>query len=126
MKKSRLMKAQRQSTAIAGSLMLAPMVMAMRLPVMATEARTGKMLKGESMTAVTEKTAAMAEGMVAAQMSYLQSAMQFWPEVMSGKTPSVLNGVAAQRSVTAALRPASKRVKANYRRLSTKAGRGGE
>ena len=122
MKRSKLVKAQRQSTAIAGNLMLAPMVMAMRLPMMATEAQRGKVLKGESMTAVTEKTAAMAEGLVAAQMSYLHSAMQFWPEVLSGKTPSVLNGVAAQRSVTAALRPASKRVKANYRRLSSKAG----
>ena len=122
MKRHQTMKASRQSTAIVGSLMLAPMVMAMRLPVMATEAHSGRMLKGESLTAVTEKTAAMAEGMVAAQMSYFQSAMQFWPEVLSGKTPSVLNGVAAQRSVTAALRPASKRVKANFRRLSTKAG----
>ncbi len=126
MKRNRLLRASRQSTAIAGGLMLAPMVMAMRLPVMATEARNGKMLKGESMSAVTEKTAAMAEGMVAAQMSYFNSAMQFWPEVLSGKTPSVLNGVAAQRSVTAALRPASKRVKANYRRLSTKTGGRGE
>ncbi|ODT08442.1 MAG: hypothetical protein ABS58_02605 [Mesorhizobium sp. SCN 65-20] len=98
--------------------MLAPMVVAMRLPMMATEARTGKMLRGESLTAVTEKTAAMAEGVVAAQISYLNSAMQFWPEVLAGKTPSVLNGVAAQRSVAAALRPASKRVKANFRRLS--------
>ncbi|MCX8569210.1 MULTISPECIES: hypothetical protein [Hyphomicrobiales] len=122
MKRHQAMKAQRQSTAIAGSLMLAPMVMAMRLPVMATEAHSGRVLKGESLAAVTEKTAAIAEGMVAAQMSYFQSAMQFWPEVLSGKTPSVLNGVAAQRSVTAALRPASKRVKANFRRLSTKAG----
>lgn len=122
MKRHLTTKASRQSTAIAGSLMLAPMVMAMRLPVMATEAHNGKMLKGESLAAMTEKTAAMAEGIVAAQMSYFQSAMQFWPEVLSGKTPSVLNGVAAQRSVTAALRPASKRVKANFRRLSTKAG----
>ncbi len=118
MRSKRIARASRQSTAIAGSLMLAPMVVAMRLPMMATEARTGKILRGESLTAVTEKTAAMAEGVVAAQISYLNSAMQFWPEVLAGKTPSVLNGVAAQRSVAAALRPASKRVKANFRRLS--------
>ncbi|MGF7005042.1 hypothetical protein [Aminobacter sp. BE322] len=116
----RFARASRQSTAIAGSLMLAPMVAAMRLPMMATEARSGRMLNGESLTAVTEKTAAMAEGVVAAQISYFNSAMQFWPEVLAGKAPSVLTGVAAQRSVAAALRPASKRVKANFRRLSTK------
>lgn len=119
--KNRLMaRPSRQSNAIAGNLMLAPMVMAMRLPVMALEARDGGMLRGESLSAITEKTAALAEGMVAAQMSFFQSAMQFWPEVMSGRTPSMLNGVAAQKSVEAAMRPASKRVKANFRRLATK------
>ena len=88
--------------------------------MMATEARNGGPLRGESLAAVTEKTTALAEGMVAAQMSYFQSAMQFWPEVLSGRTPSVLNGVAAQKSVAAAMRPASKRVRANFRRLATK------
>ena len=122
MKNRRLMRASRQSTAVAGNLMLAPMVIAMRLPMMATEASKGGMLRGETLAAVTEKTAAMAEGVVAAQMSYFQSAMQFWPEVLSGRTPSVLNGVAAQKSVAAAMRPASKRVKANFRRLATKSG----
>lgn len=122
MKNRRLMRASRQSTAVAGNLMLAPMVIAMRLPMMATEASKGGMLRGETLAAVTEKTAAMAEGVVAAQMSYFQSAMQFWPEVLSGRTPSVLNGVAAQKSVAAAMRPAGKRVKANFRRLATKSG----
>ncbi|MBB6352750.1 hypothetical protein ACFFTN_18580 [Aminobacter aganoensis] len=120
MKSRRLTRASRQSTAIAGNLMLAPMVMAMRLPMMASEARSGGGLSGESLAAVTEKATALAEGMIAAQMSFFQSAMQFWPEVLSGRTPSVLNGVAAQRSVAAALRPASKRVRANFRRLATK------
>lgn len=120
MKSRRLTRASRQSTAIAGNLMLAPMVMAMRLPMIAGEARSGGGLSGESLAAVTEKATALAEGMIAAQMSFFQSAMQFWPEVLSGRTPSVLNGVAAQRSVAAALRPASKRVQANFRRLATK------
>lgn len=120
MKNRRLERASRHSAALAGSFMLAPMVMAMRLPMMATEARAGGPLRGESLSAVTEKTTAMAEGVLAAQMSYFQSAMQFWPEVLSGRTPSVLNGVAAQRSVAAAMRPASKRVKSNFRRLATK------
>ncbi|AWC23544.1 hypothetical protein CO731_03016 [Aminobacter sp. MSH1] len=120
MKSRRLTRASRQSTTIVGNLMLAPMVMAMRLPMMASEAQSGGILRGESLAAVTEKTNAMAEGMVAAQMSFFHSAMQFWPEVLSGRTPSVLNGVAAQRSVAAALGPASKRVRANFRRLATK------
>lgn len=120
MKNRRLMRASRQTTAVAGNLMLAPMVIAMRLPMMATEAGKGGMLSGETLAAVTEKTAAMAEGVVAAQMSYFQSAMQFWPEVLSGRTPSVFNGVAAQKSVAAAMRPASKRVRANFRRLASK------
>ncbi|WP_269929658.1 hypothetical protein [Aminobacter sp. HY435] len=122
MKSRRMTRASRQSTAIAGNLMLAPMVMAMRLPIMATEASKGVMLGGENLSAFTEKTAAIAEGAVAAQMAFFQSAMQFWPEVMSGRTPSILNGVAAQKSAAAAMRPASKRVKANFRRLASKSG----
>ena len=41
----------------------------------------------------------------------------FWPEVF-GPRPSLLTGVAVERSVNAALKPASRRVKANFRRLS--------
>jgi hypothetical protein len=37
---------------------------------------------------------------------------------MSGRMPSMLNGVAFERSVEAALRPARRAVQANYRRLS--------
>jgi hypothetical protein len=39
---------------------------------------------------------------------------------MSGRTPSMLNGVAVERSIEAALRPAGRTVKANFRRLSGK------
>lgn len=122
MKSRRLFSASRQSTVVAGNLMLAPMVMAMRLPLIAMEATSGSAVRGESLSAVTEKAAALAEGIFAAQMSCFRSAMLFWPEVMSGRTPSMLNGVAAQKSATAALRPSSRRVKANFRRLATKAG----
>jgi hypothetical protein len=110
----------RNSDVIAGELMFAPMVAAMRLPLMAAEAATGTAWTGESMRAVTEKTSAMSEGIKAAQLSYLRSTMLFWPEVLSGRAPSILNGVAAERSITAALKPASRRVKANFRRLSGK------
>jgi hypothetical protein len=49
------------------------------------------------------------------------SVASFWPELLSGQVPSIWNGVALQRSLDAALRPAGRRVRANYRRLSAKA-----
>ena len=97
--------------------MLAPMVALMRLPLIAAEARNSGKWAAESALAINEKMAAMAEGVFAAQMSLLGSASQFWPEVLAGKTPSVLSGVAVERSLDAALAPASRRVAANFRRL---------
>jgi hypothetical protein len=118
-RKSRTKNVARDTASIAHDLMLAPMVAFMRLPVMASEARSSSW-GTETVRAVSEKTVAMAEGMFAAQMSYLQSASSFWPELISGKTPSMFNGVAAERSISAALKPSSRRVKANYRRLMAK------
>ncbi|TPK64685.1 hypothetical protein FKO01_11815 [Mesorhizobium sp. B2-3-3] len=120
MRKTRRRRVQ-EANSIGAGLMLAPMVAMMRLPLMAMEARSGEPWSAETARAVTEKTVAMAEGAVAAQMSFLQSASRFWPEVLSGHTPSLLNGVAAERSISAALKPASRAVKANFRRLSSKA-----
>lgn len=100
--------------------MLAPMVAAMRLPVMAAEAQKLSPFRPESLLAITEKLAAVREGVADAQLSYFRSLYMFWPEVISGRTPSILSGVAAERSVNAALRPASRRVKANFHRLLEK------
>lgn len=116
MKKQR--KTARQSNSIAADLILAPMVALMRLPLMAAEAGSGQARRFETERAVHEKTSAMAEGVFAAQISIIQSAAQFWPEVFSGKTPSMLTGVAVERTLHAALGPASRRVKANFKRLS--------
>ena len=107
-----------EAASIAGDLMLAPMVALMRLPLMATEAQGGAGLRTETNRAVSEKMAAAAEGMMSAQISVMQSAMRFWPEIFSGRTPSLLSGVAIERSVHAALKPASRAVKANFKRLS--------
>lgn len=121
---SRNARKVRRAGTLASDLMLAPMVMWMRTPLLATEARGGPgESRAETMRAVTEKTAALAQGAMAAQISLAGAAMRFWPEVFSGKTPSLLSGVAAEQALHAALKPASKRVKANYRRLSAKAGR---
>lgn len=114
-------KASRETSAIAASLMLAPMVASMRLPLMAADAKRATLIGTETMLAVTEKTAAAAEGAFAAQLSFLQSALRFWPELLSGQTPSIFNGAAAERSFNAALKPAGRRVKANFRRLRAKA-----
>ena len=107
-----------ETAAIAADLMLAPMVALMRLPVMATETQHGSALRTETNRAVSEMLAAVTEGLMSAQMSVMQSALRFWPEVFAGRAPSLLSGVAMERSVNAALKPASRRVKANYKRLS--------
>lgn len=120
MKNRRSSRASRQSAAVAANLMLAPLVVAMRLPLLAGASRNANPWGGETALAFAEKTSAVAEGMVAAQMSCLQSAWQFWPELLSGRMPSVLNGMAAERSMTAALHPASRAVMANFRRLSAR------
>ena len=110
-------RSDRATGALAGSLMLAPAVMALRVPLLAAEAGALDPWRLETTRAVTEKVAAAAEGMVAAQLSLVRSASTFWFELASGATPSLVNGVALERAVHAALRPAGKRVKRNYRRL---------
>lgn len=110
-------RSERAAGALAGSLMLAPAVMALRAPLLAAEAGGFDPWRLETTRAVTEKVAAAAEGMVAAQLSLVRSASTFWLELASGATPSLVNGVALERAVHAALKPAGKRVKRNYRRL---------
>lgn len=109
----------RNAAEVASNLMLAPIVMWMRMPLLANEANAGA--GGvETMRAISEKGMAMAQGIAAAQVSMAGAAMRFWPEVLSGKAPSMLNGVAAEQAFHAALKPAGKAVKANYRRLSAR------
>lgn len=98
-------------------LMLAPAVVMLRLPVMAAEVG-GVSRRNETTRAISEKVAATAEGFVAAQLSMADSIANFWPELMAGQAPSILNGVALERSVHAALQPAGRRVKANFKRLA--------
>lgn len=121
MKRSRVRRAaSSDAAAIGASLMLAPMVVAMRLPLLAAESQDGSAPGKETMRAVSEKTSAAMEGLAAAQMSLFGSAMQFWPEILSGRTPSLVNGAAVERAVNAALKPSGRTVRANYRRLSAK------
>lgn len=108
---------RRTGAILAADLMLVPMVATMRLPLMLTESRGSGGVGAETLKAVTEKTAAFSEGVMAANLSYVTSMMRFWPEVLSGKTPSLLSGAALEHSLHAALKPSGKRVRANYKRL---------
>jgi hypothetical protein len=112
-------RSDRSAGALTASLMLAPAVMALRTPLLMAEAADANPWRVETSRAVSEKLAAAAEGMVAAQLSLVKSTSSFWFEVYSGSMPSLLNGVALERATHAALKPAGRRVKKNYRRLKS-------
>jgi hypothetical protein len=103
---------------LTSNLMLAPAVVALRMPMLTAEANSSNPYRVETTRAVTEKMSAMVEGALAAQMAFAQAAIQFWPELMSGRTPSLVSGVAAERALRAALGPSGRTVKSNHRRLS--------
>jgi hypothetical protein len=97
--------------------MLAPAVAALRTPLLVTEAGDLNPWRVETVRAVSEKSAAAVEGIVAAQMSFAYSMSRFWLEVAQGRSPSLFNGVALEQAVHAALRPSGSRVRQNYSRL---------
>jgi len=114
-------KKRSKSRSLASDLVLAPWVVWMRTPTLIAEAgRASGGVGAETTRAVTEKVAAVAQGLAAAQMSAIGSAMSFWPDVFAGRTPSILSGVAAERMAQAALAPMGKTIRSNYRRLSQK------
>ncbi len=97
--------------------MLAPAVIAMRMPLMLAEAQAGHNSGPETMRAVAEKTTAFAQGAMAAQASLMRSMMDFWPQAMSGRMPTLLTGEAQQKAMEAASGPIGSAVKANFTRL---------
>ena len=113
-------KRRRGRTVTGADLMFAPMVAMMRLPLMSAEARNPTAIPTETVRAGTEKMAALFEGAAAVQMAYASAVLTFWPEMMMGRKPSILSSALAEKAVAAALRPASVRVRANYRRLRPK------
>lgn len=110
-------RSHRAARVLTGSLMLAPAVAALRTPLLVDEAGAFNPWRVETVRAVTEKSAAAVEGLVAAQMSMAYSASQFWLEIAKGQTPSLLTGVAVERALHAALKPSGSRVRQNYSRL---------
>ncbi|RUU94147.1 hypothetical protein EOD00_28220, partial [Mesorhizobium sp. M7A.T.Ca.TU.009.01.3.1] len=69
MRKTGKSRRTQEAAIIGGDLMLAPLVAMMRLPLMAMDGGSSKPWGTEAARAVNEKTAAMAEGAFAAQMS---------------------------------------------------------
>ena len=117
-KESRAPTGAGEAAFLMGGLSLAPLVIMMRLPLLAAEAQKGRGRGVETARAVMEISAALAEGAAAAQLALAQACWGLWPELMSGRVPSLWSGAAARQSAEAAMRPASRRVKANFKRLS--------
>lgn len=114
----RARKTARAAAGLGEMFMLAPAVMAMRMPMMMKEAMAPESSRTETNRATSEKVAAAAEGLAAAQLSLAHSASRFWLEAMTGRVPSILSGAAAVSAFEAALSPSSSKVRGNYRRLS--------
>jgi hypothetical protein len=109
------------ATKLAQNLMLAPWVVAMRMPLLMAEALGSNPWRVETMRATSEKSAAFVEGMVAAQIASAAALGRFSADLMSGKISSIASGQReAAHIVEAALKPAGKAVRKNYRRLSKK------
>lgn len=117
MKSGRRSSSARAGGVLAGNLMLTPVVMALRTPLLMAEAGRPDTLPAETSRAIAEKMLAATQGAMAAQLSLAHSAASFWPEFLSGKTPSLVSGEAFERAMHAALKPAGQQVKKNYRRL---------
>jgi hypothetical protein len=98
-------------------LMLAPVVMAQRVPLLWLELFGMSTGPRESERMVQEKMAAVAEGAMAMhvemQRLWWQSSLAMWQGV---RPPSLMQS--GSRLAHAALKPAAKRVKSNVRRLS--------
>jgi hypothetical protein len=103
----------------ATDLMLAPFVVAMRLPIMVSETLTGAGgHRRESDRAVAEKATALADGIIVAQLAMPRVMVSAWLGLASGKSPAAVMTKAADTIIGAATRPAARTVRANYERLS--------
>ncbi|MDP3898189.1 MAG: hypothetical protein Q8Q62_16090 [Mesorhizobium sp.] len=110
-------KNRRTNAAITRNLMLAPAVMALRLPLMTAEAGGAK-LTSETAGAVSEKMTAFTEGLAAAQFAWMRSAM-LMPFAFASATSVMSPFVDMAEAVTAAaLAPAGKQVRKNHKRLT--------
>jgi hypothetical protein len=96
---------------------LAPMVIALRIPMMVAEAAAHGGSRPETLRAYSEKTAAMLEGVAAAQAEFAASGLKAWLSMLAGSVDRRAMGRAQEAALRAALIPVSRRVTANLRRL---------
>ncbi|RWH68520.1 hypothetical protein [Mesorhizobium sp.] len=99
-------------------LWLAPAVIGMRVPLLVLDAMSHAPDGREALLAVQEKALAGTQGLFAAQAKTLEAALRFWPDVLSGKSPSLCDGTVAVEATAAALLPAARQVRRNFDRLS--------
>jgi hypothetical protein len=114
-------KSLREQVLLAEGLMLAPAVMAMRMPILMAEAAES-MLRGrpESTGAVLEKWSALAEGMAKAQLALTRELLMMPLTLARGAGPARPLADLGAAVAVAALTPAARQVRKNHRRLSRK------
>lgn len=108
-------------------MMLAPWVVAMRIPNVLYEAATpwhasGGRRGGEGEKAIVEKTAAVVESFGVVQAEMLSSWSNMMTSAMLGEVPDVTKMSRSMQDISdAGLQPMAKRVRANYARLKKNA-----
>jgi hypothetical protein len=102
-----------------GSLWLAPMVMAARMPILWYEALNPDTSKrNETNRMVSEKLAAAQEGWVAAQAAFGQAIINNMTSVLLGQVPRETPRSTAAAMMHAGLKPTARRLRANAKRLT--------
>ncbi len=102
-------------------LLLAPMVVTQRLPLLWLES-FGFSGSGqrESERMVSEKIEAVSEGFMAANWVIMSTSIAVGAAMMTGSSPSAAAIRGYRKMTHAAVRPSAKRVRSNFRRLSAK------
>ncbi len=97
--------------------LFAPQVIALRMSrMMLPDAMRTAKDHAEDKRMVEEKTKAAADGILAANMEFGQQMMNAWMGMAFGKMPKPMK--AADAVISAGLKPARRKVKANVKRLS--------
>lgn len=111
---------KRKKATAAADLMLAPWVIVMRMPLLMLEGSRNPWRRAvELEKAVVEKAAAAFESAGVAQAELAQASIRAWGDMANGRAfdhAGMLN--AWSDLADAAMAPAARRVRANYRRLS--------
>jgi hypothetical protein len=100
-------------------LLLSPMVMAARMPILMYESlNPDPSRRNETNRMVSEKVAAAQEGMLAAQVAFGRAVAENTISMFFGRVPRSTPHNTAEAMMQAGLAPAARAVKANARRLT--------